>query len=177
MDKVKENTLAETESESEPSINVTESPSADRTLKPAWSFEREFNNALENFFNRDWLNSPRFGFPTIRESVDEKMPKMNLIDREEELVIEAELPNVGKDDLEITMSENTVTIKASTRKEEKEEKGDYRHQEISTRYYSRVVPLPVAVESEQARAELADGMLTLTIPKSEQSKRVKIEVK
>jgi HSP20 family protein len=105
------------------------------------------------------------------------MPKVNLIDREDELVIEAELPNVSKDDLEISMSENTVTIKASTRKEVEEEKGDYHHQEISTRSYSRVLPLPAAVESDQARAELADGMLTLTLPKSEQSKRVKIEVK
>ena len=177
MDKVKENTAVETDSESEPSIDVTESRTADRALKPVWNFEREFHNALENFFNRNWLSSPRFGLPSLRESLDEKMPKVNLIDREEELVIEAELPNVSKDDLEISMSENTVTIKASTRKEEKEEKGDYRHQEISTRYYSRVLPLPVAVESDQARAELADGMLTLTIPKSEQSKQVKIEVK
>jgi HSP20 family protein len=176
MEPAKKNELEEGKDKSEPTIKVAEAKSVDRPARPLWDFDREFQNAFENFFNRDWLRSPRMGFTALRESVEEKMPMVNVIDREEELLIEAELPNVSKDDLEVSVSENAVTIKASTRKEKEDEKGDYRHKEISTRYYSRVVPLPVAVLSDEAKAELKDGMLTLTFPKSEQSKRVKIEV-
>lgn len=162
--------------ETEPSINVVEAESANKSSTPLWDLEGDFERAFEKFFNRDWLRTPRFGFPALRESAAEKMPSVNIIDRDDELVVEAELPNVKKEDLEISLSDNTVSIKATTRKEEKEEKGDYRRQEISTRSYSRVLPLPAAIESDKARAELKDGLLTLTLPKSEQAKRVRVEI-
>lgn len=176
MKNAEEKAAAEAGAESKPSIDVVEAKSPERSVTPLSGIEHEIEHAFEKFFSRDWLRTPRFAFPALRESVKEKMPDVNVIDRGDELVIEAELPDVQKDDVEISMSENTVTIKANTRREEKEEKGDYHRREISTRSYSRVLSLPVAVESSKARAELKDGLLTLTLPKPEGAKRVQIEV-
>ena len=89
---------------------------------------------------------------------------------------EAELPGVSKEDLDVSVSEKTVTIKASTRREEEKEEGDYHRREISTGLYSRTLSLPAAVEGENARAEFKDGVLRLTLPKSEESKRISIQV-
>lgn len=178
MAKAEQKAGDEVEVKQEPNIEVSE-PSAQRSprsLAP-WDLDRDFERAFENFFNRGWLRSPRWGdFPSLRETMGEKTPRVNVIDRDDEVVVEAELPGVKKDDLEVSMTENTVTIKASTRKEEKEEKGDYRRREISTGFYSRTLPLPMAVKGEKAKAEFKDGMLKLTLPKTEQAKKLNIKV-
>ena len=99
-----------------------------------------------------------------------------MIDREDEIVVKAELPGVKKEDVEVSLSDNAVTIKASSRTEETEEKGDYQRREISAGYLSRTLPLSAAVEGENVKAEFADGLLTLTLPKAEQSKPLSIKV-
>lgn len=70
-----------------------------------------------------------------------------------------------------------VTIQAETKQEEKEEKGDYYHREISRGAFSRSLALPVQVKEGKAKAEFKSGVLELTIPKVEETKRVKVEVK
>ena len=160
----------------ESSIDVVEAKAPEQSVASLRGIESEIERAFENFFNRNWLRNSRFNFPALRESVHDKIPSVNVIDREDELVVEAELPDVKKEDLELAVSDNTVTIKASTRREEKEEKGDYHRQEISTRSFSRLLQLPAAVEGGKASAELKDGLLTITLPKSESTKRVKIKV-
>ena len=176
MAKAEDKSVEEVEVKSEPSIEVAEPGTRKRAIAPMWDFEHEFERAFENFFNRGWLRRGHLDFPSFREALDDKIPKVNVIDRDEELVIEAELPGVEKDDLDVSLTENAVTIKASTRKEEKQEKGDYQRQEIRTGYYSRTLPLSVAVKGDEAKAAFKDGMLTLTLPKAEQAKRVNIKV-
>jgi HSP20 family protein len=141
-----------------------------------WDFEREFERAFENFFARDWLRSPRWELPRLPRAFADKMPNINVIDRDDQVVVEAELPGVGKDDLDISLSDNTVTIKASTRKEEVADEGDYHRREISAGFLSRTVTLPANVEGDKAKAEFQNGMLTLTLPKAAQAKRVNIQV-
>jgi len=166
----------EVEVKTEPSIDVAEPEPAKRGLLPTLDFDREFERAFENFFSRDWLRRPQWPFPGLREELRDSAPKVNVIDREDEIVVEAELPGVKKENLEVSLSDNTVTIKATSRKEESEEKGDYRRREISAGYLSRTVPLSAVVEGENAKAEFVDGMLTLTLPKAEESKPLNISV-
>jgi len=162
--------------ETESQVVKAEERPARRGLAPFLDFDTEFERAFENFFKRGWLSTPRWEFPKPAAMFGEKAPNVNLIDRDNEVVIEAELPGVSKDDVDVSISENTVTIKAETRREEEKEEGEYHKREISTGYYSRTLPLPATVESEEAKAEFADGVLTLTLPKSEQSKRISIKV-
>jgi HSP20 family protein len=155
--------------------NVAES-AAGRRLSPFLDFDREFERAFENFFNRGWLRAPRWELPKLQGGSGEKMPNVNVIDRDNEVVLEAELPGVDKDDLDVSLSENTVTIKASTRKEEEKEEGQYHRREISTGFFSRTLPLPSLVQGDKVKAEFKNGLLRVTLPKAEEAKRQKIKV-
>ena len=148
--------------------------------------EREVERAFENVFDRGWLRPLRWDFPSLRpfgelpslkEAFEGKTPKVNVIDRDDEVVIEAELPGVEKDDIEVSLAENGVTIKATTRREkEEEEEGQYHRREITRGYFSRTVPLPCAVDDSKAKAAFKDGILTLSAPKAEAAKGRKISV-
>ena len=104
------------------------------------------------------------------------MPRVDIVERDDELVVKAELPGVDKKDLDVSVTENAVTIKGSTSHEEKEEKGDYYRCEISSGAYSRTLALPSDVEADKAKANFKDGVLELTLPKLKKAKRHTIKV-
>jgi HSP20 family protein len=92
------------------------------------------------------------------------------------VVVRAEVPGVEKDDLDISVSDNTVTIKGETRREEKEEKGDYYRSEISRGTFTRTVMLPGVVATDKAKAKFKDGVLELKLPKVEKTKRRTVKI-
>ena len=147
-----------------------------RAVSPFEEMERMF----EDFFPRGWMRPFRWEWPSVGEMAkpfEGKMPKVDVIDRDDELVVKAELPGVEKKDLDVSVTENSVTIKGSTSHEEREEKGDYYRCEISRGAYSRTVALPSYVDADNAKANFKDGVLELTLPKVEKSKRRSIEIK
>lgn len=105
-----------------------------------------------------------------------RLPKVDIIDRESEIVVRAEVAGVDKKDLDVSVTDTTVTIKGSTRQESKEEKGDYYRCEISQGSFARTVALPGDVDSGKARASFKDGILELMLPKKEAAKRHSIKV-
>jgi HSP20 family protein len=98
------------------------------------------------------------------------------MDRDKEVVVRAKLPGVEKDDLDISLTDDSVTIKASTRQESDEEEGDYHHREISRGSFSRTIALPASVQGDQAKAQFKDGILELTLSKAVPAKRHSIKV-
>jgi HSP20 family protein len=104
------------------------------------------------------------------------MPKVDIVDREAEVVLRAEMPGVAKEDLEVTVSHDSVMLKAHTSHEEKEEKGQYYRREMSYGEYQRTLALPHTVDGEKARATFSDGVLELTLPKLEKTSRKKVKV-
>jgi len=147
-----------------------EAPS--RMLSP---FE-EMDRMMESFFPRRWMQPFRWEMPHFPELAELKMPKVDIIDRDTEIVVRAELPGVAKDDIDLSITDNTVTIKATTSHEEKEEKGNYYRCEISRGSFSRTVALPGDVDADNAKASFNDGILELTMPKLEKSHRKNITV-
>ncbi|MDH5512483.1 MAG: Hsp20/alpha crystallin family protein [Gammaproteobacteria bacterium] len=141
------------------------------------SFE-EMDRMFDNFMREGWMRPWRFEWPSFPELATHeiKLPKMDVIERDNEVVVRAEVPGVEKKDLEISVSDNTLTIKGSTRHEEQEEKGDYYRHEISTRDYNRMVALPAAVDGARAKASFRDGMLELTLPKTGKTARHSIKL-
>ena len=148
-----------------------------RALSPLQEMERMMERMFEGFAP-SWVPS-RWERPLWRELAapfEGKMPTVDVVDREDEVIVRAELPGVEKKDLDVTMSDNTVTIKGSVKHEEKEEKGDYYRREISEGSYARTVMLPAEVDGSKAKAKFNDGLLELTLPKLEKSKRRSIAV-
>lgn len=146
----------------------------------------EMERAFDRFFGR--------GFPSIwggRDfpSIDslfgnnlfefngQRLPNLDVIDRNDEILVRAEVPGVEKKDLSISLSDNLLTIKGQTRSEKKEEDGDYHRQEISSSSFARAITLPGTVNAAKAEASLKDGVLEITFPKAESSKKRNITVK
>lgn len=147
--------------------------------RPLTAFD-EMDRLMERIFGdfplRPWPSLWRRQWPAWRELAELEVPKVDVIDREDEILVRAEVPGVEKKDLEISTSDNSVTIKGSTKHEAKEEKGDFYRCEMSRGAFSRTVMLPAQVDSEKGKASLHEGVLELTLPKIEKSKRRTISV-
>jgi HSP20 family protein len=142
-----------------------------RTLRPFEEMERLMDRAYADFPGRGLMRPWSIEWPAGPELRELRMPKVDVIDRDEDVLVRAELPGVEKKDLEISTSDTSVTLKATTRHEEKEEKGDYYRCEITRGSFARTIALPSQVQSDKAKANLKDGVLELTLPKVEKSKR------
>lgn len=152
-----------------------------RALSPFEEMERrmeQMERMFDDFFPVPW--SRGFGFPSLlgRKSLfgEQWMPKADIIDRDEEVLVRAELPGVEKDDLDLSVTENTVTLKGETKKEEKEEKGDFYRSETSRGTFMRTFSLPCEVDGAKAKAEFKNGVLELTLPKVAKSKRRTVKI-
>jgi HSP20 family protein len=147
-----------------------------RALRPFDEMERIMDRMFRDFPGRGWMRPWSVEWPSWPELPEMRMPKVDVIDREDDVLVRAELPGVEKKDLEISTTSTTVTIRATTAHEEKEEKGDYYRCEITRGSYARTVALPAEVQSDKAKASLKDGVLELTLPKVEKSKRRTVTV-
>jgi len=134
----------------------------------------DIDRMFDEFFNRRWLRpfSGERGFPELASA----MPSVDVIDRDDEVLVRAAVPGYKKEEIEISVSNSTLTLKGETKSEQKEEKGDYYRCEISQGSFSRMIALPAGVDESKAKASMKDGMLELTLPKLEKSKRHTIAI-
>ena len=93
-----------------------------------------------------------------------------------EVVVKTTLPGVKPDEVEITVTGDTLTIKGETKAEEKVKRENYFRQERRCGAFSRSVTIPIAVRSEKAEATFQDGVLTITLPKAEEAKPKRIKI-
>jgi len=139
----------------------------------------DMDRLFDSFFRRSWMRPWHLDWPMIQElklPFNGQPPKVDVIDREAEIVVRAGIPGVDKKDLDISVGEDSVTIKGATHREKKEEKGDYYRQELAEGAFSRTVELPAMVDSTRAKASFKDGVLELTLPKIEKTKRRSVKV-
>jgi HSP20 family protein len=150
-----------------------------RSLDSFDQMYRLFDRLYEDIVPRGWLRPMHWARPAWSEAMapfEGKMPSVDVIDRDEEVLVRAELPGVEKKDLEVTTTDGSVTIKGSTRREEKEEKGDYYRCEISRGAFARSISLPASVDGSRAKAMFKDGVLELTLPKVEKARRQSVKI-
>ena len=104
-------------------------------------------------------------------------PSVDISETEGEYQIKAEIPDVRKDDVKVTVEDGVLTIQGR-RNQEKEEKGTKYHRiERSYGSFARTFSLPDVIEADKVNAEFKDGVLNLRLPKSEKAKPKAIEVK
>ena len=104
-------------------------------------------------------------------------PSVDVSETEGEYQIKAEIPDVKKEDVKVTLEDGVLTIQGQ-RKQEKEETGKKYHRvERSYGSFVRSFTLPDLVDEEKVKAEFKDGVLNLQLPKSEKAKPKAIEVK
>jgi len=144
-------------------------------LSPFEEMERMFGSVFPRAAGR----TPQWEWPSWAEMsgrAEAKVPKLDIVERDNDVMVRAEVAGVDKKDLDISVTDHTVTIKGCTKEEHKEEKDDYFRSEIKQGSFSRTSVLPCDVDGDKARASFSDGILELVIPKLEASKRHKIKV-
>jgi HSP20 family protein len=145
-------------------------------LTPFERMEQMFDNMFSH--HRLWPRDPDWwpSFSEMASLAEKRMPKLDIIERDGEVMVRAELPGVDKKDVDVSVSDRTITIKGSSKKESKEEKGDYFRSEIRKGEFLRTATLPCEVDGEKSKANFKDGMLEITIPKVESSKRHNVNI-
>ena len=104
-------------------------------------------------------------------------PSVDISETDGEYLIKAEIPDVKKEDVKVTVEDGVLTIQGE-RKHEKEEKGTKFHRiERSYGTFVRTFSLPDVIDEEKVKADFKDGVLNLHLPKSEKAKPKAIEVK
>jgi len=148
-------------------------PRVTRDLSPFEEMDSLFDRLFEGGFLRpfDWRWPDLAGLRRF----EERLPRVDVIDRDDEVVVRAEIPGVHKDELDVSLSDSHLTIKGETH-EEKEEKGEFYHSEIRHGSFTRTVRLPETVQDDKAKARFEDGLLEITIPKAEKAKRHSVEI-
>ncbi len=109
-------------------------------------------------------------------SLEGRVPHVDVVDLDKVIYVEAELPGVDEKDVDITVNKYSLTIKGSTRTEEKKAVGDYCRSEIYHVTFSRTVSLPCEVNSDNSKVRFEDGILKLTFSKIRPAKHRSIDV-
>jgi HSP20 family protein len=142
---------------------------------PFQVMRREMNRLFDDVFGD-------FGVPSLSAPGFRQMPspKIDVSETEKELRIAAELPGVKEDDIEVMLDEDSLTIRGEI-KEERDDQDKDRNYHVKERVegaFSRTLPLPFRVDPGKVHASFANGVLTITMPKPEetQQKRQRIEV-
>jgi HSP20 family protein len=149
---------------------------------PAWVSPVSMLTDMDRLFDdfrSDWENT--FMVPRSFATDFVRQPLIDLADNGKEYVVKAEVPGIEKKDLNIEITENGVEISGQTTidtKQDDQEKGFLRRERRYTSFY-RNLPLPEAVLTDKAEAELKDGVLTVKLPKASlpEKKAKKVSVK
>jgi HSP20 family protein len=104
-------------------------------------------------------------------------PAVDLKENSENFVVTAELPGMNKDDIQVEVENNLLTIRGERKFEKKEEHENYHFVERSYGSFYRSFMLPAKVNAEAIVAEYKDGILHVTLPKREEVKPKKVEIK
>ena len=105
------------------------------------------------------------------------LPAVDVFDTQEAVVLKAELAGMDPDDIQIEVEDNVLTIKGERKFEEEVDEGRYYRVERRFGSFQRNLALPQGVKPEDIAAAYDDGILTVTVPKVEEEKPKRIEVK
>ncbi len=131
-----------------------------------------FRKEMDRLWKRFFGEPPFPGFVS-----EEWLPSVDISEAKDKLLIKAELPGLEAKDINLSISGDILTIKGEKEKEKDEKDEHYYHSERYCGSFQRSFRLPVDVQSDKAEATFDKGVLKVTIPKTEEAKKKKIEVK
>jgi HSP20 family protein len=142
-----------------------------RELAPFREFER-----VRRQMDRLWDSFLEGGLRR-RSEEGEWLPSLDVAETKSELVVKAEAPGMDPKDIDISLSDGVLTIKGEKRQEKEEKEADYHLIERSYGSFTRSVQLPREVQSDKISASYKNGILKITLPKSEEAKKKEIKIK
>ncbi len=128
---------------------------------------------LDRFFEDDFTR-----FPSLWERRPDTMSlALDVAEKDDAFIVKASVPGVPAEDVEVTLTDNVLTIKGEMKADKEINEENYHLRERRFGSFVRSVTLPTAVDADKIEAVNENGVLTLTLPKAEAVKPKKIEVK
>lgn len=125
-----------------------------------------FHNELERLFN----------FPLANGAAAPWAPALEVSEEKDNYVVQVELPGMNKEDVKLSLEAGTLTITGERKHETKAETSEVYHSERFYGRFQRTVNLPETIAASQVKAAYKDGVLTVTLPKSEEAKPKQIDI-
>jgi len=136
---------------------------------------RSFRDIWEEM-DRLWEGFPRL--PRLRTSILEPTwPAVDVFERDGSLVVKADVPGMKPEDIDVSISEDGLTISGHRAEEKEVKEKDYYRCERSYGGFVRQIALPSGADREKAEASFKDGVLEIRLPLAERAKHKKIEIK
>jgi HSP20 family protein len=144
--------------------------------RSVWNPSRELAE-LSDSLNRVFARIPRGGNENEAMTVADWIPLVDISETTAEYVIKAEIPEVKKEDVKVTLEHGVLTVQGMRRQEAEEKGKKYHRVERSYGSFVRSFSLPDLVDDTKVQADFKEGILTLRLPISEKAKPKAIEVK
>jgi HSP20 family protein len=139
-----------------------------RPLRDLVSMQDEMNRLFDDFFGR----------PLVRAEWTEGVwsPIVDVSEDKDNVIVKAEMPGMKKEDVKISIQDNVLTLKGEKKQEKEEKDANYHRIERSYGSFSRSFTLPTSVKADKVKASYKDGVLNITLPKTEEAKPKEIPV-
>jgi len=137
---------------------------------PVARLRREMDDLFRDFF-QDW------NWPLEPAGEGTWWPDLDLAERDDALLVTAELPGIDPGDIDISVKDGTLSITGEKKQAEEEQKENYYRAERRYGRFRRDIPLPASVDPDKVDAKYENGVLRVTMPKSEQARPKRIPVK
>lgn len=141
-----------------------------RAMSPLGELDRMF----DSLFARDWMLPQRW---ERLSGLKPNAPRIDIVDNDSEVILRAEIPGMDQKDIDVSVTDRSVTIKGESQKETRQEDVDYYRCEISRGSVLRTVDLPCEIDADKAEATFRNGILELTLPKTKVAHRRKLHIK
>ena len=125
----------------------------------------DFRDAFDRFFGRSLLDRRFEDFGNVGFT-----PKIEVVDRKDALLVKAEIPGIDKKDVKVSIEDDNLIIQGEHKKETETKEEGYYYSERNYGNFYRSIPLAVKVDEKEVKAKYADGLVTITLPKSKETK-------
>jgi len=132
------------------------------------SLQREIDRVFDDFTR---------GWPSFRMSNADLAPRMDIAETDKDIEITAELPGLDEKDVQVNIADNVLTIKGEKKAEKEQKDKNYHMVERSYGSFYRALDLPAGINADAIKANLANGVLKVTVPKPAAAQAKKVEVK
>ena len=147
-----------------------------RSMMDLGRWEHDMDRMMEDFFGRRfrpwwperWFRGAEF---------EMRAPAVDVFEEKDDIVVKAEVPGIDKDNISVTLSDSTLTIKGEKKKEDEVKEENYYRSERSYGAFVRTVALPKEVHADKVKASFKNGVLEVRMPKTEEAKTKEIKEK
>ena len=139
-------------------------------------WERDMDRMLDDFFGRrirPWWPERWFR----ADEMEVKPPIVDVFEEKDDIVVKAELPGMEKDNIEVNLTDHTLTIKGEKKKEDEVKEENYYRAERSYGSFLRTLDLPKDVRADKVKASFKNGILEIRMPKTEEARTKEVKVK